>query len=246
MARKPHRIRLAAFLGLILILGVSVGILWQLTRENPYWWSPIDLSDPKISIEAEQFEYSLIEQSHKIRTKNEPWAIRIRDEHINAWLAERLSAWLTHDQNLNWPENVSVPLVRLSEDHISIAVELNFDQSARVITLEFEPIILEDELLLRVTGISLGRLTLPGTPVGKVAKWLNEAAPEGFFDDLRVSQLLELLLEGRAFMPIQSLSDGRKVRLVDIVCEDGSIVLKCNTTLENEDEIGDTQKRSKD
>lgn len=247
MARKPKRIRLATFFGLILILGVTGAILWQLTWEKPTWWSPVDLNDPNIAIEAEQFEYSLIEKTHKIRPKGELWAIRIHDEHINAWLAERLSAWLTHDQDLHWPENISVPQIRLSEDRITLAVQLRDENnSSRVVSLNLEPQMIDEELLLRIDGISLGRLTLPGRPVGQVASWLNEAAPEGFFDDLRVSQLLDLLLEGKAIQPIQSLSDGRAVRLVDIVCEDGAIVLKCITTLEKETEIGVTQKRSKD
>lgn len=233
MARKPRRIRLAAFFGLILILGVTCAILWQLTREKPTWWSPVDLSDANVAIEAEQFEYSLIEKSHKIRPKSEPWAIRIHDEDINAWLAERLSAWLTHDQDLNWPENISMPQIRLSKDQITLAVEIREENRSRVVSLKLEPQMIDEELLLRIDGISLGRLSLPGRPVAQVASWLNEAAPEGFFDDLRVSRLLDLLLEGRAIKPIQSLSDGREVRLVDIACEDGSLVLKCITTLED-------------
>lgn len=247
MARKPHRIRLAAFFGLILILGVTGSILWQLTWEKPTWWSPVDLSNPNVAIEAEQFEYSLIEKSHKIRPKGELWAIRIHDKDINAWLAERLSAWLTHDQDLHWPENISVPQIRLSKDQITLAVQLrDEEENSRVVSLNLEPQMIDKELLLAIDGISLGRLSLPGQPVGQVASWLNEAAPEGFFDDLRVSQLLDLLLEGKAIQPILSLSDGRAVRLVDIVCEDGAIVLKCNTTLENEAEKGVSQKRSKD
>ena len=247
MARKPRRIRLAVLFSLILILGATGSILWQLTWEQPKWWSPVNSNDPSVSIEAEQFEYSLIEKTHKIRPNYEPWAIRIRDEHINAWLAQRLSAWLTLDQDLNWPENISVPQIRLSKDRITLAVQLrDEDNRSRVVSLKLEPQIIDDELLLRIDGISLGRLSLPGKPVGQVASWLKEAAPEGFFDDLRVSQLLDLLLQGSAIQPIQSLSDGREVRIVDIACEEGALVLKCITTLENEAAKGQAQKKSKD
>lgn len=246
MARKPHRIRLKVFCILILTLGVSAAILWQLTRVQPAWWSPVDLSDPNVAIEAEQFEYRLIEQSHKIRPNSEPWAIRIYDKHINAWLAERLSAWLSHDQDLAWPENMSLPQVRLSKDKITVAVQLNDETSSRVVSLELEPQMIDDELMLRIDGISLGRFSMPGKPVGRVASWLDEAAPEGYFDDLRVRQLLDLLLEGSAIQPKLSLSDGREVRLLSIACEDGAIVLKCITALENEPANGGTQKRSKD
>lgn len=246
MARKPHPIRLKAFCILILILGVATAIVWQLTRESPKWWSPVDLNDPNVSIEAEQFEYKLIEQTHKIRPKSEPWAIRIYDEHINAWLADRLSAWLTHDQDLSWPENMSLPQVRLSKDKITVAVQITDESRSRVVSLELEPQMIDDALLLRIEGISLGRLSLPGKPVGQVVSWLNDAAPEGYFDDLRVRQMLDLLLEGSAIEPIFSLSDGRKIRLVSIACEEGAIVLQCLTTMEIEPIGNETQKGSKD
>lgn len=206
----------------------------------------MDLSDPKVSIEAEQFEYRLIEQAHKIRPNNEPWAIRIYDELINAWLAKRLSAWLTHDQDLAWPENMSLPQVRLSKNKITIAIQLNDGASSRVVSLELTPQLVDENLLLRVEGISLGRLSLPGKPVGQVASWLDEASPEGYFDDLRIKRLLDLLLEGSAIQPKLSLSDGRKVRLLSIDCEEGAIVLKCITELGFEPAKGATQKRSKD
>lgn len=221
--------------------------MWQLTWEKPKWWSPVNSNDPSVSIEAEQFEYSLIEKTHKIRPNSELWAIRIHAENINTWLAERLSAWLTLDQDLHWPENMSVPQIHLSKDRITLAVLIrDEDNRSRVVSLKLEPQMIDDELLLRIDSISLGRLTLPGNPVGKFASWLHEAAPEGFFDDLRVSQLLDLLLEGSAIQPIQSLSDGREVRIVDIACEDGALVLKCITTLENGAAKGQAQKRSKD
>ena len=63
---------------------------------------------------------------------------------------------------------------------------------------------------------SLGKLTVPGKPVGEVASRLRESAPSGFIDDPQVRLALQWLLEGRSLDPVATLADGRTVRLVAI------------------------------
>ncbi len=96
------------------------------------------------------------------------------------------------------------------------------------------PTIAAGELRVTVDRVSLGRLTIPGRPVGDVAVWLNEAAPGGFLDDPEVQSAIGCLLQGRTIDPTIPLADGRAVQLVGIRCEEGAVVLRCRTISRSE------------
>ena len=213
---------------LVLVTGAAV-VVWRMSWLAPTWWAPPDADDPRVAEAAQRIEYSLIEQAHLVRTDDETWSIRIHDRHVNAWLASRLGAWLAHDQALDWPAGFGRPQMRSEPGWVTVAIELDGPERPRFVAVRLIPTIAAGELRVTVDRVWLGRLTIPGKPVGDVAAWLNEAAPGGFLDDPEVQAATGWLLQGRAIDPTVPLADGRAVRLVGIRCEEGAVVLRCRT-----------------
>jgi hypothetical protein len=218
----------------VIVLVTAAVMVWRMSWLEPTWWAPPDAFDPRVAEAAQQIEYSLIEQAHMVRTDDETWSIRIHDRHVNAWLASRLPAWLAHDQALDWPSGFGQPQIRSEPGWVTLAIELDGDERRRFVAVRLILTIEAGELRLTVDRVSLGRLTIPGKPVGDVAGWLNEAAPGGFLDNPEVQAATGWLLQGRAIDPTMRLADGRAVRLVGIRCEEGAVVLRCRTISRSE------------
>ncbi len=216
-------------LAVVVLVTAAAVVVWRMSWLEPTWWAPPDASDPRVAEAAQQIEYSLIEQAHMVRPDDETWSIRIHDRHVNAWLASRLGAWLEHDQALDWPSGFGRPQIRSEPGWVTLAIELDGDERRRFVAVRLILTIAAGELRVTVDRVSLGRLTIPGKPVGNVAGWLNEAAPGGFLENPEVQAATGWLLQGRAIDPTVRLADGRAVRLVGIRFEEGAVVLRCRT-----------------
>ena len=90
---------------------------------------------------------------------------------------------------------------------MTVAIELDGPERRRFVAVRLIPTITAGELRVTVDRVSLGRLTIPGKPVGDVAASLNEAAPGGFLDDPEVQAATGWLLQGRAIDPTIPLAD---------------------------------------
>lgn len=213
---------------LTLVLAAAV-VVWELSWQKPDWWAPPEAGDERVAEVAQQIEYSLIEQAHTVRAEDELWSVRVHDRHINAWLASRLPSWLAHSQELDWPGGFGQPQVRFEPGGVTVAIELAGNGRQRFVAVRLVPTIAADQLRLVVDQVSLGKLTLPGKPIGEVMARLKEAAPSGFVDDPDIQVAMQWLLEGRSLDPVARLADGRTVRLVAVLCEEGAVVMRCRT-----------------
>ena len=131
--------------------------------------------------------------------------------------------------------------MRFEPDGVTVAIELAGNGRQRFVAVRLVPTMVADQLRLVVDQVSLGKLTIPGKPVGEVVAWLKEAAPTGFIDDPEVRVALQWLLEGRSLDPVATLADGRAVRLLGVRPEEGAVVLRCRTISGSASADGSTQ-----
>jgi hypothetical protein len=172
---------------------------------------------------AERTEYGLVEAFHKIRADDEPWTVRLGETHVNSWLASRLPAWAEHDETTEWPEELRGPQVRLDEGGIDLAVEIDYEGTARVLVARLTPRLTEEGLQLVVDSVGVGRLGVPGPVAGKVVELLDRLAPGGVVDARTAQEFVGVLTGGAPLDAHIELSDGRRVQLMDMLLTDGAI-----------------------
>ena len=193
---------------------------WWLAGLMPSWYAPPDATDDAVRTLGEKAEYRLVEEFQKIRPPEEVWRLRIPADAINAWLAARLPAWLS-GQGAEWPTELGIPQVHITPSGLTFAIQAS-ELGGRTGTLTLWPVIDNGMLSCDVSG-GIGRLPLP-IPLSMVHP-LIEDATEG-------SERLTFLAQLTNGDPVAStipLVDHRQVRLQDISCEDGGIVLTAST-----------------
>ncbi|MHC4219202.1 MAG: hypothetical protein ACYSU7_12190 [Planctomycetota bacterium] len=237
----PHRPRrllwtaLITALTLVVLLAAGAVGLWRLTWMAPAWWSPVETDDETTAALAERVEYRLAEEAHKVRPEPKPWWIKIRQDQINAWLASRLPEWVAHEQGLQWPAQVGQPQVHLESGAVTLGVDIDTNAGTRYVAARVVPRIIDGELALALDGISVGRVWIPGSSVGAVVdrmRAVGVAGMEGsdqFLDDPGIEALITLLDGGRQFDPTLALNDGRRVRVLDVRCDSGALLLRAET-----------------
>lgn len=221
-----------------LVVGGAIAV-WQMTRIAPAWYAPPPVADPAIIELADRVEYRLVQEAQQIRPdENPPWTLRIREEQINAWLAARLRKWIEREQDGEWPEHLGVPQVQLSKQGISIAVPIQSDSSQRIIVARIHPAILSGRLTLELDQVAIGRLTIPGAPLSYLSQAILDPGTTDA-DHAEQSdwptQVLRLLDGSESIEPILTLSDGRRVQLLDVHCDEGVIDLTARTLPEHPD-----------
>ncbi len=202
---------------------------WGLSWMAPSWWSPPDPQDRAIAALADQVEQRLLEEAHKIRPAADPWTIRVREHQVNAWLSTRLPDWIAHEQEVRWPEALGTPLTHFEDQGISLAIEVGAEGRPRFVVVRVVPTIHGDGLRLRLDGVGVGRIPLPGEPVEALLRLLSHAAGAGLLDDPAVEETLHLLAGRRSIDPTVTLTDGRRVRLLDLRYAAGRLDLTCRT-----------------
>lgn len=216
-------------LAMILLLIALATFLALLTRSAPAWYRPPEPTDQQALALADQVEFRLLEEFQKVRPEPEPWKLRVREEHINAWLATKLRDWIESRPDLHWPENIDLPQVRFEPDGISLAVSIDAMGPAKIVVTRIRPRFEDGELFATVEQFSLGRLNIPGEPVQRIADLVDRHAAD-FAGQEPVAQLLLRMLRGEERIdPVLELADSRRVRLTDIQLDTGSLVLTAQT-----------------
>lgn len=203
---------------LLLVLSAIVLAVIVLVRP-PSWWDPVPLGDPVASDLGERFERGCVSELHRARDDRTPWAVRIRESEVNAWLGTRLPLWCAH-------AGIAVPgpaQVRFEEGVIEFAVDAA--GLPGVVVARSTPEVESDGIITNLSGAALGRLPL--SFLAEPALVVLGSTLEDADDDL-LGSLAGLLVHGRAPREF-SLADGRRVRLRQIEVRSGELVLEFET-----------------
>jgi uncharacterized protein YpmS len=233
--RRVKRFLLGVLLSLLLIGAGGAYTAWRLSWQKPAWYAPPDPRDARITTLADDAEYKVLEQSQKMRPSDESWTLRLTAEQINAWLAARLPAWIEHDANMRWPEQIGTPQVLIDVDGVRVAVPVSIGSKAsasaaqRTVVATLLPAIAPDgRLSLTLNSIALGRVWIPGTPLTRLVETVRDASPE-FLDHPQVQHAIEVLAGKATLPPEYDLADGRRVRVKDVRLTRGAIEMAAVT-----------------
>ena len=218
MARRPRRRVLSLVLLAIALLVLGCLIFMR----PPSWWQPISSNDPVALSMGENFENACITAVHRVREDRMPWAVRVRDADVNAWLATRLPKWLAHAGMSKLGDVV----VNFDEGSIEIGTEIADVPGIAVV--EFAPRIEKQQLGIDRSGVSIGRLPLPFGEHFVMAALIGAIRGDDAPAELKIASEL---LQGRAVGAQFKLADGRVVRLRDVEVHEGELVLEFETDL---------------
>jgi hypothetical protein len=222
---------LATVAMVLVVVMIAGGVtVWRLTWLQPVWWPQEVADNEQTRALADRVEYRLAEEIHKVRPDADPWRLRVKEDQVNAWLTARLPEWLAHSEDVEWPSNLAPPRVRFVEGGVDIALEFDDHGRRRYLVANLEPQILDGRLSMTLNGLSLGRLWSPGASVQSVIERYRDVVPEGFINDPAVRRILDMLADEQRFEPSFDLTDGRRVRLMNVASGDGEMIIECETT----------------
>ncbi len=197
--------------GTVIILSV-IGVISWLSWQPQSWYLQQGSITPEVSNLAERGEYRLNEEFHKIRPQEELWKIRITDEIMNAWLTTRLEGWLTHDREIELPQEIHNPQIHTTLEGVWLAAMVEIEEGAlRPLAIQLRIWVERGNLQTEPTAIRIGRIPIPI-----------------YFLDKAITELNNKTSDMEAMVP---LMDEREVEIHSIDFEDGAIVLTCQTHL---------------
>jgi hypothetical protein len=192
---------------------------------------------------ADRAEFRLVEEFQKIRQPEETWRLRIGDDAMNAWLATRLAAWLTHEHELTLPEEVSTPQV-----HVTVNAWLA-TRLAAWLTHEHELTLPEEvstpQVHVTEDGVWLGAMVDTGEASRRplAVRIRLTVQDEDLLvepDAIRVGRMPVPLFSFRGMLErasgelpsvdsVVELMDDRTVQILAIDLEPGAMILTCRT-----------------
>ncbi len=193
---------------LLSILGVTL-LFWLLSAPMA-WYVDAERASNDATI-AEQAEFRLVEEFHKVRPDDEVWKLRIQDAAVNAWLTHRLTDWLTHEEDLEIPEGMALPLLQSTPSGIWFGVKGVHDEVSQPVALFCAAEVNGETLLLTPEKLRLGKIPLP---LSMLASMIDEPLDVSLELDAQVA-----------------LMDDRIVQIQALDLESGSIILTCKTVL---------------
>ena len=196
----------------ITFLILTVGIVAWLSLQPQSWYDPPDFSEPKIASLADLAERRMNEEFHKVRPADEVWHLRITEDVVNAWLSGRLEGWLTHDQQLEMPEEVHDPQIHVTTEGVWLAANIEIEEGGpRPFAVELWVWIDEGTMYVEPISVRLGRVPVPLS--------------------LFETVMAELQDEMRGVEATVPLMDDREVHILGIDLENEAFVLTCQTHL---------------
>lgn len=215
--------------GLILFVTVLALPYASMARSAPRWWSEVSLVSeaargPAGAEAAQRLENAITTELHRGRRGGESWEFTLHESQANAWIAHRLPRWLAHRDPAVVKE---LPEVRVRFEPGRVL--LGAQQGDRVVGCALQ-VGLDDRGALRakMRDARVGRAPLPGSLARSVAR---DAMPQRLREDPDAVRILEAVLTGT---PTEErvtlrLEDGRRVRIVGVRVESGTLTIGCVT-----------------
>lgn len=223
-----RRVIIASSLALAAVAGTGA-LLWRMTQMPPTWYQPADINNQAAAALAQAVENRIIEELHKLRPADQTWTLRLRAQHLNAWLTARLPRWLIHEQNLNWPQQLGPPQLRFTRKGIDLALQLSPNDQPRFITLRVLPRVEYEQLFIPFERLYLGRIPALYSELDDLITWAADYGAAQTLQTPEAQWLLQLLAESESLQPQIVLADQRTVMLLDLRLHDGHIDLKLQT-----------------
>lgn len=216
-------------LALLIVIALAIFIVWRLSWAAPAWYAPPNPHDETVLALADTVEYRLVEEAQKVRpASSELWTLRVRQEHINAWLSARLQKWIAHDHDLEWPAQLGTPQVRIEPAGISLALPIGEGTHRRTLLARFTTVMNDGIIRVTVDRVALGRVAMPGEPLSNLLSALSKAAPDAF-NNTQIKSLIDALSHDSQINPILELPDGRRIQLLDVRLNERWIDLTATT-----------------
>ncbi len=238
--------RLLAPVGAGLLVAVCVLVLLGLglMRASPAWWRTVLREDPatiRLAKDVEARITNAIYEPHPIVPSSarhaEPgtlWNIEVDAPSANAWLNVRLPMWLANQkEQFRWPRDMTDLQVDFREKRVTLGASVRAGDRVQVLTATIDPYVDDTgRLWLPASGVSLGRLDIPGPWVVRAVRAQAARYIPQRLRDLPETQMLFRAFQGEIALvnnAVFKLGDGRKVRVLDIQTRDGSLVITCRT-----------------
>jgi hypothetical protein len=197
-----------------------------LSFARPSWWVDLAPDDGRDAAAAEQLENAVISQLSLARPgegggegyRSEPWTVSVSQEDANAWLMTRLKPWAA-SRGIDLPAGLDAAQVELGPGVVRAAARVRLGGRGRFLVAVLSPEVNgEGRLRLLPRRLGIGALVGPAA-LGQSAA--GALLPEG------ASSLLTNA--GAALEPVIRLSDGRRVRLLELAVRSGRLELTCRT-----------------
>ena len=204
----------------------------HLAAQTPEWWTPPDATDPETVETAKAVENGVTTLLHEKRAGAEPWTMRLSEHDANAWLAARLRDWIENqDGDVEWPRQVTGVLLDLRAGALTIGVSVNEGEKAMVVSATLAPRVDgEGALWIPATSFHIGQLTVPGSWILRASDSpLRAILPKEAATSEGLASALDVLSGDAplARRPWFRLSDGRRVRVVNIQVEMEQLLVTC-------------------
>ncbi len=224
-----RRVLVASALVAVTLASAAGVTLWRRAWMAPAWWPDVVADHRQTATLADRVEYRLVEEAHRVRPGDDSWRLRITDDQVNAWMSSRLPAWLAHAQDLQWPPQLGTPQVHFVDDAVHVGLDYSDNGRRRYLVAKLQPRVVDGRLALVLKGVAFGRLSIPGGSVRTLIETYRDVVPERFLQDPSVQRIIDLLIDEQRIDPVVTLSDGRRVRLVEIRAAEGDVILRCRT-----------------
>ena len=218
--RRRVRLAIVAIVAILVLIPLS---LFLLVAIPPSGWSPVPADPAAAEVRGEALEHFLSAEFSRVRPDDAPWAIRLREDDVNAWIATRLPKWEANAGNPPPP----AAEVRFRAGEVRLRIALAGFGVDPVLEAGVAPAVVDGPggtaLALRLRSLSLGRLPLPRVGASLISASLRAAG-------LRAAtpSAVSTVTEDR-FTVDYGLSDGRTVRLDAIAVEADGLVLEFRT-----------------